>query len=425
MKHDTFPTLEGFDPLSPAFLADPAPFVRRAQETSPVFYYHPLRMWVITRHADICNAARDVETFSSKALGLVPPPADLAHRVPERMDEMFFVAIDPPEHTGSRMAMAPFFTPRGLAKLEEPIRAAANRLIDSFIDKGRCELMYDFCYPLSLEVIVDFLGIPKERSPDYRQWTDDMFSVFTPKSPAAREASKPMDEDERRERWTRLLECNDFFTELVEDRRANPRDDLVSKMVHAKDANGQPAIPRDRMLRHIQELVAAGNDTTANLMAVMLQLFQDNPEQRAALDADPALITNAVEEALRLRGTSPGLFRITTRDVEIGGTTIPQGSSVWLLFSAGGLDDEKFPDATKFDIRRENAKEHLSFGHGRHACLGSPLARLEVRVAMEELYRRIPDIKVTPGQTLSYLPTLTVLCLKALECTWDPTKVRA
>ncbi len=420
-----FPTLEGFDPLSPEFLRNPNPIVRRAQKEAPVFYYEPLRMWVITRHEDICTAARDVETFSSKALGLVPPPADLASRMPERMEEMFFIAIDPPIHTNTRMALAPFFTPRRFAKMEEPIRAAANRLIDKFIEKGEAELMYDFCYPLSLEIIVEFLGIPKDRYADYRQWTDDMFSVFTPKSKHASDVVKPMSDEERRARWTRLLECNDYFSALLDERRANPQDDLVSAMLQVKDKDGNPAIPRPQILRHIQELVAAGNDTTANLMAAMVQLLNDHPDQLELLKSDPSLMPNAVEEALRIRGTSPGLFRITTRDVEIGGTTIPEGSSVWLLFAAGGVDEDKFADAMRFDIRREDAKDHLAFGHGRHSCLGNPLARLEIRVAMEELLRRIPNIKVVPGQTLTYLPTMTVLCLKNLNVTWDPKDTNA
>lgn len=414
-----FPTLEGFDPLSPEFLRDPNPIVRRAQKEATVFYYEPLRMWVITRHEDICAAARDVETFSSKALGLVPPPPDLAPRMPERMAEMFFIAIDPPIHTNTRMALAPFFTPRRFAKLEEPIRAASNRLIDRFIDKGEAELMYDFCYPLSLEIIVEFLGIPKDRFDDYRQWTDDTFSVFTPKSKYAADVTKPMSEGERRERWTRLIECNDYFSGLLDERAANPQDDLISAMLQVKDKEGNPAIPRAQILRHIQELVAAGNDTTANLIAAMVQLLNDNPHQLALLKAKPDLMANAVEEALRIRGTSPGLFRITTRDVEIGGASIPEGSSVWLLFAAGGIDEDKFADAIRFDIQRPDAKEHLAFGHGRHSCLGNPLARLEIKVAMEELLRRIPNMKVVPGQTLTYLPTMTVLCLKNLKVTWD------
>lgn len=413
-----FPTVDGFDPLSEEFLNNPVPMISKAQKQAPVFYYEPLKIWVLTRHADICSAARDYETFSSKALGLIPPPDDLAHRVPPDAEKELFIAIDPPEHTGSRMSVAPFFTPRAMAKMEQPSRDIANKLIDKIIAKGSCDFMYDYAYPFSLEVIMQLLGIPTERAADYRQWTADLFSVFSPKS-----MTKPMAEAERRERWTRLIACFEFFDELAKDREANPRDDVLTKMLQVKGADGQPLVNRSRILRHINEFVAAGNDTTPNLMAAMFQLLEENPEQWDDLRQHPELMDAAVEETLRRRGTSPGLFRITTRDVEIGGTTIPEGEIVWLLFIGGGLDEQKFPNPEKFDIRRTNAAEHLAFGHGRHMCVGNSLARLEVKVGMEEFFRRIPDARIVQGQKLTYLPVLTVLALEKLMVEWNPAQV--
>lgn len=139
----------------------------------------------------------------------------------------------------------------------------------------------------------------------------------------------------------------------------------------------------------------------------------------AKLQQDPALWANAVEEGLRIRGTAPGLFRITTRDVDIGGATIPEDSIVWLLYASSGLDDTKFSEPRKFDVTRENAREHLSFGHGRHSCLGNLLARLEAKLALEALYRKIPSLKALPDQRFEYLPTMTVLTLKQLQVAWD------
>lgn len=408
------PTLPGFDPLGDDFLRDPVPMIQRAQAEAPVFYYEPLDMWVVTRFEDICAAARDFQTFSSKALGMVPPPADLAHKVPEDFVGQHFIAIDPPEHTASRAAVAKYFTPREIEKQAEPIVEIANRLIDGFIARGECDLMVDYCYPLSIEVIVRLLGVPDDRFEDYRAWTEDLFSVFSPKSKAV----KPMSEEEKRARWTRLIEGSDFFGALVEDRIANPRDDLVTAMISAKDKDGNQAIPTSRIIRHINELVAAGNDTTANLMGSMLQFLQANQDQFAEIKADPALWAKAVEETLRRRGSSPGLFRITTKEAEIGGTTIPEGSMVWLLFIAGGLDDTQFENAAKFDIHRPNADKHLAFGHGRHMCLGNALARLEARLGMQTLLERIPDIRIRDGQELQYLPVMTVLALEHLKVEW-------
>lgn len=410
-----FPRVEGFDPLSPEFLRDPVSAIRKAQDTAPVFYHEALKMWVITKHSDICMAARDFQTFSSQALGIVPPPEDMADSAPKGWEKEAFIAIDPPVHTHARMSVAQYFTPRELDKLAEPTRQIANELIDQFIDHGECDFMHDFAYPLSLRVIMQFLGIPTEHAADYRRWTDDLFSVFTPKS-----MIKPMSDEDRRKHWQGLTECFQFYEELTRDREENPRGDILTKMLQARDRDGNPAISRPAVVMHINEFVAAGNDTTSNLMAVMLQLLSEHPDQWEELKQTPDLMANAVEEALRIRGTSPGLFRITTKDVEIGGTTIPKGQIVWLLFVGGGLDPDKFDQPEKFDIHRANSKEHLAFGFGRHMCLGNPLARLEARIAMNELFRRIPGIRIVPGQDLEYLPTLTVLALKQLRVEWDP-----
>lgn len=416
-----FPTLPGFDPLSDEFLRDPVPMITRAQKERPVFYHPPLDMWVITRYADICTAARDFKTFSSQALGMVPPPADLAHKVPDNFVSQHFVAIDPPQHTASRAAVARFFTPKEIEKQAPAIVEIANRLIDGFIERGACDLMRDYCYPLSIEVIVRLLGVPDDRFEDYRTWTEDLFSVFSPKSKAV----KPMSEEEKRARWTRLIEGADFFGALVKDREQNPTDDLVSALIAARKADGSQSIPTSQIIRHINELVAAGNDTTANLMGSMLQFLQQNQDQFDEVKKDPALWSKAVEETLRRRGSSPGLFRITTREVEIGGAAIPEGALVWLLFIGGGLDEAKFENPEKFDIHRPNADQHLAFGHGRHMCLGNPLARLEARLGMQTLLERIPDIRISDGQTREYLPVMTVLALEHLNVEWTPRQAAA
>ncbi|WP_187968460.1 cytochrome P450 [Aquibium microcysteis] len=414
----SFPVLEGFDPFGQDFLSDPAATIKRAHETAPVFYYEPLRMWVITKYDDICRAARDAETFSSDATGFVPPPDDIKPKIPDTFLADHFISQDGPEHTRSRTAIARQFLPRELQKQEENIRRIANTLIDAFIDKGRCDLMQEFCYPLSLNVIIGLIGMPPERAEDYRLWTEDLFSVLTPKAKDA--VSKPMGEDERRERWTRLAEGQGFLENFVAERARCPVGDLASVMLQAKDQAGSLAMTQHGVVRKLHELIAAGNDTTANLMAHMLVYMGEHPEQDAQIRADKALLPKAIEETLRRRGTSPGLFRVTTRDVEFGGVSIPQGSLVWLLFIGGGLDESHFPNAQAWDIHRPNSDKHLAFGHGRHSCLGNPLARLEARVAFEELLRRIPDIRAVPGQKLDYLPTLTVTTINHLMAEWTP-----
>ena len=418
MSQDTaaFPTLSGFDPLGQEFLSNPAPIIKRAQAEAPVFYYPELRMWVVTRYDDICRAARDWETFSSRATGCVPPPDDLKHKIPDDFIDNHFISLDPPEHTADRRALTRPFLPGELRKQEENIRRIANALIDKFIDRGHCDFMQEFCYPLSLNVIMGLLGVPPERAEDYRIWTEDLFCVLAPKTKDS--VTKPMSEEERRERWTRLAESQAFFESFVAERLRCPVNDLTSEILQAKDADGNPAIPASRVVRKLHELVAAGNDTTANLMGLMLLQLGEHPEWDREVRSNPSLLSNVVEETLRLRGTSPGLFRITTREVELGGAKIPEGSLVWLLYIGGGLDESHFPQSETWDIHRPNRDKHLAFGHGRHTCIGNPLARLEARVAFEELFKRIPDIRVTQGQKVEFLPVLTVTTMNHLQAEW-------
>lgn len=415
------PTLEGFDPLSPEFLADPYPMLARARREAPVFYHPGMDLWVITRHDDLVTAVNDFETFSSRATGVVPPPADLAPRVPRNLMNHAFISIDPPEHTVSRKNINRGFTRGRVAALEPDITEIAHALIDGFTAAGACDLMRDYCYPLSLEVIIRLLGMPPGDAPRFRQWTEDMFSLMGPVDANDPDATttKPMAEDERRRRWTNMAQAYEYYTAFVEERIANPGDDLTSALVQLTDDEGRPAISPERISTHIMELVAAGNDTTANLMGFMVRFFDADREQLDAVREDPALMENAVEEGLRRRGTSPGLFRITTRDVEIGGTVIPKGALVWLVYVSAGHDEALFTDPERFDVRRENAGKHMSFGRGRHMCMGAPLARLEARIGLNVLYERIPSLRVVANQSFSYDAVMTVVAMKSLLVEWD------
>jgi cytochrome P450 len=415
---------EGFDPLSQEFMADPYPMLARARHEQPVFFYAPLALWVVTRYDDIVRVVGDFETFSSRAIGVVPPPPDIAELVPTELMDEAFIGLDPPTHTVSRKNANKAFTRGAVEQLEGPMGTIAGELLDDLHERASCDLVKDYCYPYTLRVIVRMLGMPEQDIPLFSQWSESMFALMSPADADAVEKGppKPMDEEEARMHWLRIAEGRAYYTRVVEERRAEPREDMVTAMIQARDEDGQPALSSERIVTHITELIAAGSDTTANLMAQMTILFDANPKQREAVLADPALMGNAVDEALRRRGTAPGAFRITTRAVELGGVEIPARAMIWLVYISAGHDEQHFADPRAFDVRRANAEKHLSLGRGRHKCMGAPLARLAARVGMNALLARMPDIRVVPDQKLTYKPAMTVLPLESLLVEWDLPK---
>jgi len=210
----------------------------------------------------------------------------------------------------------------------------------------------------------------------------------------------------------------EYLNKVAEDRIQNPQDDLVSIMVTAEDEDGNAVLTPDQAVTHLTELVFAGTDTTANLMASLVRILDRDPDQLARLKRDPDLWPVAVEEGLRVRSATNGVFRVTKKDVEVSGVTIPAGAVCWLSIGASGLDREKFDDPEKFDLDRSNINDHIGFGKGRHFCIGSPLTKVEAPIGMKVLYDRIPDIKVESGQHLEYDPVLVAVILKNLEVSW-------
>ena len=412
--------VQAFDPLSPGYLANPAPVLKLLQETAPVFYYEPLRCWVVTKYDDLRGALRDAGTFSSRATGFVRPPADLLTSVPDLSVEEIIITIDPPVHSVHRNTMARGFLSTVINRMEETVRSHANKLIDGFADLGRVDLMAAYCVPLTMNSIVTILGIPHENKPLYRQWSEDFFFLLTPRvlGAARTDELRIVEEPELRMRWGRLAEANRFLSDYVEDRKAAPGDDVISAMLQVTDANGAPAIEQGAVIRHLISLIGAGHDTTANTIAHLVQNISDAPAQGELLRTNPSLVSNAVEEGLRMRGSVPGNFRVTTEDVVVRGVSIPANSLVYLLIAAGGHDEEIFPDSLNFDVRRENASKHLAFGFGRHTCIGNALARLQARIAIEELYRRIPSLTVRADFKPRYLPLMTVTGLQGLDVQW-------
>jgi cytochrome P450 len=230
-----------------------------------------------------------------------------------------------------------------------------------------------------------------------------------------------MDDAELDERWTRMAECREYLFGVIDDRRSNPRDDLITVLLESTDADGRQALSDERIVTHLIDLIAAGSDTVAPLMAHALKFLLENPAQLAAVRDDPARLEGAIEETLRMRGTGNLLFRYTTRDADIGGVEIPANSVVALSYASAGYDDAHFACPHTFDFGRADAAEHLAFGKGRHFCIGAPLARVEARISLERLLHRLSNLRIRPGQRLDYHPSVSVFMLKAIVFEWDPS----
>ena len=268
------------------------------------------------------------------------------------------------------------------------------------------------------------LQLPDEDAERIGKWAQDLLLVVSPQ-PIDEDGkydgpSTPLSEEERLAPWTGLAEGRRYFGELYDARSVEPEEDIVSSLAGAIDPSGSPILTRNQVITHMIEMITAGTDTTANLMGEMIRFLCEDRDQLELLRADPDLWENAVEESLRRRMPAVGSFRITTKDVEVSGTTIPSNSLVMLAWISGGNDEEKFACPHAFDVKRENASDHIAFGRGRHFCIGSPVARLEARVAVRRLFERIPDLRLVEGQKLEYYMALQARMLKSLKIEWTP-----
>ncbi len=331
--------------------------------------------WVLSRHDDVFEAARDIATFSS-ASGLTTEYGEL-----ERIglaDNPPFVMQDPPSHTDFRRLVSRGFTPRQVTSVEPAVRAFVVDRLDRLADAGEGDIVAELFKPLPTMVVAHYLGVPADDRDRFDAWTDAIV--------AASSSGHPFEAAQA------VTDLMTYFTELAERRRRHPQDDTISHLVGAgmaDEPNGLMSV-----LGFAFTMVTGGNDTTTGMLGGAVQLLAGRPDQREILVADPGRIPDAVEELLRLTSPVQGLCRTTTRDVEIAGTTIAVGRKVLLLYASANRDRSEYgPDAEQLDVTRKPSRI-LTFSHGNHHCLGAAAARMQARVALEELLIRFPHFDV-------------------------------
>ena len=406
--------LASFNPFDAETLQCPYPYYARMRAEAPVLHLAELDMYLVTRHDLVLGILRDPTTYSSKfGRPTMPLSGDEADRLNAAIAEGYprtptMLTADPPEHTRFRGLVAKAFNPRAIASMEPFIRQFVTELIDAWGDRAQVEFVAEFAVPLPVRVIATMLGQPSERYADIKRWSDaSLAGIGTNLSVEGRIAAE--------------RETNEFqrhFAQEIDDRRAHPRDDLIGNLVHATvDEPGVDPRPFElpEMISIISQLMVAGNETTTKLLGEMMRLLGEHPDQWQAMRADPTRIERIVEEALRLSSPTQGIFRISTADVELGGINIPAGSRLVLVYGAANRDETLFADADAFDPDRDRLKEHLAFGKGIHFCLGAALSRLEARVALEELSRRVVKYHLAEGNDFRYIPSFMLRGLQRLD----------
>ncbi|MDT4906333.1 MAG: hypothetical protein QOH52_4349 [Pseudonocardiales bacterium] len=369
-----------WDPYDTVLDDDPYPVWKRLRDEAPVYRNDELDFWALSRFADIEAAHKDPTTFSS-AHGTV-----LERMGPNVSQSRMMIFLDPPEHSILRSLVSRAFTPRRVSDIHDRVRQICAELLDPHLETGGFDFVRDFAAQLPSRVISSLVGVSPEDQEPTRRLVEDMFHI---------EPGVGMVNDISA---TAALELVVYLSELVEARRAEPRDDLISDLTQAEisDGSGSRQLTSDECTEFAILLYTAGTETVAKLLGNAAVVLAANQDQRATLASEPALIPSAIEELLRLEPPSPINGRWTTRDVELYGTLIPKNSKVLLLTGSAGRDERVFPDPDRFDVHRSTA-HHLSFGYGAHFCIGAALARLEGRVALEETLSRFPEWDVDPA----------------------------
>jgi len=401
-----------FAPLSPETLSDPYPFYAALRRHAPVYRIPGTDYFCVSRHADVRAAVMDTEAYSSNIVAILLQAGNGATAMfdkPEVADGPADVLAnaDPPAHGPQRTLTQGVISTRVMRGLEGEIRRLANELFDAFLRRGRAELMRELAFQLPMTLALDLCGFPREDRVRVKGWCDRAVSLLSGMNTAEELAANAAAAAQL------FRYCGERFAAARHDRR----DNLAAALLRAVDAE-PPAMSEREAASILMQILIAGNDSSASAMGSAVHMLARDPALQRRLRAEPERIADYVEEVLRLEAPFQGHFRITRRDCELAGTPLPRGTRLMLLWASANRDPEVFENPDAVDLDRKNLKAHLTFGFGIHHCLGAPLARLEIRVVLEELLRRTRHIALD-ADSVRYLPSVFVRTLEALPVQFE------
>ncbi|MFE1286370.1 cytochrome P450 [Streptomyces sp. NPDC058751] len=395
-----------FDPWDPAFVADPYPAYEELRARGRVHYYEPTNQWLVPHHADVSALLRDrrlgrtyQHRFTHEDFGRTAPPPE--HEPFHVLNDHGMLDMEPPDHTRIRRLVSKAFTPRTVERLKPYVETLAGELVGRLVEAGGGDLLADVAEPLPVSVIAEMLGVPESERAPLRPWSADICGMYelNPSEDAARKAVRAS------------VEFTEYLRGLIEARRKEPGDDLISGLIAAHDEGDR--LTEQEMISTCVLLLNAGHEATVNATVTGWWTLFRHPEQLARLRADHALIPTAVEELMRYDTPLQLFERWVLDDIEIDGTTVPRGAEIAMLFGSANRDAAVFEDPERLDLSRAE-NPHISFSAGIHYCIGAPLARLELASSMSALLTKAPGLRLVeepvrkPGFVIRGLEGLSV-----------------
>jgi cholest-4-en-3-one 26-monooxygenase len=395
------PARPGLNLLDGAWYADdPHEVWTWMRREAPVYYDEVAAVWGIAKYDDVLAVEKDPTTFSS-------------HRAPRPhgMHLPMMISMDDPEHRQRRGLVNRGFTPRRIAEMEQTVIALCHRILDRVCESGECDFVWDVAALLPLMVIADLLGFDLDAHDDLLRWSDDLMRATTA-NPTPERAQAGFEA---------MTGFREFQLQVIAERRAEPRDDLISKLCLAEiDGDG---LDDESIVNEALLILIGGDETTRHVISGGVLALLQQPAQLAELASQPGLVPVAVEEFLRWVSPIKNMARTVTRDVELRGRELRTGDQVMLFYPSANRDEEVFSDPDMLDIRRD-PNPHLAFGFGTHFCLGAALARLELRAMVPAVLARLPDLALADSPSLEYRPSNFVSGLESLPVRFTPTPAR-